>query len=161
MYTSADQIQDRGHMIKRLNNFILTSVKKIRIRSVGAVLLGGFAGLSLNSTIIPTAMSTMGVTDEFSARWAVGGYAIYTVMVWAVGGWATRRIGNSIAGAITLGSVGLISGTLLTAAAIGTDITTLFIGGITGLVYGAVGGILIAKALGDIQQSPDRANLSQ
>lgn len=155
MYTFANQIQGRGNMIKRLNNFILTSVKKIRLRAVGAVILGAFAGLSLNSTIIPTAMSSMGIIDEFSVRWAVGGYAIYTVMVWAVGGWAARRTGNGIAGGITLGLLGLVSGTLLTVVAIGSSMQALLIGGVTGLVYGAIGGALIANALGDSNPSPE------
>ena len=155
MNATADQIQGRGHMFKRLNNFILTSIKGIRLRSVGAVLLGSFAGLSFNSTIIPTVMSTVGVIDEFSARWAVAGYAVYSVMVWAVGGWAARKIGNPTVGGFILGAVGLINGVVLTGMAIGTDTKGLLFGGGAGLLYGAIGGMIITSALGSDPQRPE------
>jgi hypothetical protein len=148
MNTTAVQAESRGHMIKRLNNFILTSIKSIRLRSVGAVLLGGCAGLSLNSTILPLVMANLGVLDEFSVRWAVGGYAVYQIMVWAVGGWAARKTANPLLGSVILGFVGLVSGALVTGVAVDAGIKALLAGGAAGLVYGAIGGMLIAYTLG-------------
>jgi len=147
MNASASGLQSRGHLIKRLNNFILTALKRIRLRSVGAVLLGGMAGVSLNSTILPTAISSFGQIDELTARWELGGYAVYSFMVWAVGAWAARKTENPAAGGAVLGMVGLVSGALLTTAAFGTGLPLLLAGAGTGLVYGAVGGMLIASSL--------------
>jgi hypothetical protein len=158
MNVTVEQMQGRMNMIKRLNNFILTSIKRIRLRPAGAVILGGFAGLSLNSTILPTVLSTFGVIDEFSARWELGGFAVYTVMVWAVGGWAARKMTNPMAGGVILGSVGLISGSLLTEAAIGGGLKLLSIGGLTGLLYGAIGGMMISSALCDGNDSDKGTN---
>lgn len=149
MNASADQLQSRGHLFKRLNNLILAGMKKIRLRSVGAVFLGGFAGISFNATILPTLVSGLGFMDEFSARWELGGYAVYSFMFWAVGARAARKTGNSTLGGAILGLVGLLSGALLTTAAFGTGIQLLLVGAGGGLVYGGIGGVLIANSLRD------------
>jgi len=133
--------------LKRFNYFLLDSAKKIRFRPVAAALLGGFAGVSFNSTILPSVVSSLGPIDEFSARWELGGYAVYSFMVWSVGAWAARKTGNTMAGATVLGMVGLISGVLLTATAFGTETSLLLAGAAGGLVYGGVGGMLIANSL--------------
>jgi len=54
-------------MIKRLNKFILYKIMGIRMRPTVAVLLDGLAGLSLTSTILPTVIPVVGVTDNFTA----------------------------------------------------------------------------------------------
>lgn len=164
MQVPADTMENRENMIKRLNAGILNFVKSIRLRPVGATLLGAFAGLSLTSNIIPSVMSFMKVTDSFSARWALGGYAVYSVMLWAVGGWAVQRTGSKELGALTLGLVGLVSGVLFTSIGIGTDASTLFYGGGSAMLYGAVGGMIIGDALRDPAQPEDadpRANLKK
>jgi hypothetical protein len=148
MHASADTTMGRrDNMIKRLNAGILNFVKRIRLRSAGATILGGFAGLSLTANIIPTALSLTGATDSFMARWGLGGYAVYSIMIWAVGGWAAQRVGNKLFGALILGSVGLISGLAFIAAGIGTDAQVLVAGGGASLLYGAIGGMIIADAL--------------
>lgn len=147
MNATADPIPDRGNMIKRLNKFILSKIMGIRIRSVGAVLLGGCAGLSLTATILPTVISTLGLTDSFSARLDLAGFAVYSFMLWAVGGWAAQKTASTQAGGVILGLVGLISGALFTGMAFGAGVKPLLIGGATGLAYGTIGGMLIANAL--------------
>lgn len=147
MNVTADQLPTRGNMIKRFNNFILASLKKIRLRSVGAVFLGATAGVSFNSTILPTAISSLGLVDEFSARWELGGFAVYTLMVWAVGAWTARRTGSTALGGAVLGVVGLVSGALLAGAAFGTGFNFLLAGGGSGLIYGGIGGMLVANSL--------------
>jgi hypothetical protein len=147
MNAAAEQVEERGNMIKRMNSAILNSLKRINLRSVGAVLLGGCAGLSLTSSIIPTVMATAGIGDSFSARWALGEYAVYSMMAWAVGGWAARRTGSGAGGAIVLGFVGGASGLLLTWFALGSAMNLLLAGGGAGLVYGAFGGLLIGSTL--------------
>lgn len=147
MNATADQIPDRGNMIKRLNKFILSKIMGIRLRPVGAVFLGGFAGLSLTATILPTVISTLGLTDSFSARLDLAGYAVYSFMLWAVGGWAAQRTASTQAGGVILGLVGLVSGALFTGMAFGAGVKLLLIGGAAGLAYGTIGGMLIANAL--------------
>ena len=149
MPVTTDTMESRENMIKRLNAGILNFIKRIRIRAVGATLLGGFAGLSLTSNIIPSVMSFMGVTDSFSARWALGGYAVYSILLWAVGGWAVQKTGSKVLGAITLGFVGLVSGLFFTAIGIGTEASALLFGGGSAMLYGAVGGMIIGDALRD------------
>lgn len=149
MPVSADTMENRENMIKRLNAGILNFLKRIKLRRVGATLLGSFAGLSLTSNIIPSVLSFAGITDNFSARWALGGYAVYSMMIWGVGGWAVQKTGSMKLGAIILGSVGLVSGLLFTSIGIGTDINALLYGGGAAMLYGAIGGMMIGEALRD------------
>lgn len=158
MQAPADAMENRENMIlkmiRRLNAAILKFVMGIRLRPAAAVILGGFAGLSLTANIMPSAMSFTGVMDNYSARWDLGGYAVYSVMAWAVGGWAAQKTGSKKLGAIILGFVGLASGLLFTAAGIGTGINALFTGGGAAMLYGAIGGMIIGDALRDVAK-PD------
>ena len=149
MPVSCDTMENRGNMIKRLNAGILNFVKRIKLRPVGATLLGAFAGLSITSNVIPSALSFMGVTDSFSARWGLGGYAVYSMMLWAVGGWAVQKTGSKSLGALTLGLVGLVGGLVFTGIGIGTEASTLLYGGGSAMLYGAVGGVIIGDSLRD------------
>jgi len=87
--------------------------------------------------------------DSFSARWGLGGFAVYSMMSWAVGGWAVQRTGDKKLGAIVLGSVGLATGLLFTGIGIGTEMNILLTGGGAALLYGAVGGMIVGDALRD------------
>jgi len=151
MRFSADTMETRENMImkifRRLNAAILTFVMGIKLRSTGATLLGGLAGLSLISNVIPSAMEFTGSMDSFTARWDLGGYAVYSVMAWAVGGWAVQKTGSKMLGAIILGFVGLTSGLVFTANGIGTQMNVLLTGGGVALLYGAIGGLIIGDAL--------------
>ena len=135
--------------IRSFNAGILKFVMSIRFRSVGATLLGGFAGLSLTSNVIPSALSMMGYMDSFEARWGLGGFAVYSMMAWAVGGWAVQKTGDKKPGAIILGIVGLASGLLFTGIGIGREMHILMTGGGAALLYGAIGGMIIGDALRD------------
>jgi len=153
MSVPAETMENRNNMIVKMirtfNAGILRFIMGIRFRSVGATVLGGFAGLSITSNIIPSAMEFNGLMDSFSARWGLGGFAVYSVMAWAVGGWAVQRTGSKKLGAFVLGLVGLSTGLLFTGVGIGTDINVLMTGGGAALLYGAVGGMIIGDALRD------------
>lgn len=153
MQTSVETMENRNNMIlkmiRKFNAGILKLVMGIKLRSVGATILGGFAGLSITSNIIPSAMELTGIMNTFSARWGLGGYAVYSIMAWAVGGWAVQRTGSKKLGAIILGSVGLTTGLLFTGVGLGTEFNILLIGGGASLLYGAVGGMIIGDALRD------------
>ena len=151
MQVSAAPVESHANMIvktfRRFNAGIVRSIMSIRLRAVGATLISSFAGLSLTTTIIPTAMETLVGIDTFSARWALGGFAVYSMMAWAVGGWAVQRTGDKRLGAIILGFVGLVTGLVFTGVGIGTESNVLMTGGGAALLYGAIGGLIIGDAL--------------
>jgi hypothetical protein len=134
-------------MIKRFNSYVLSKIMGIRLRSVGAVFLGGFAGLSLTTTVLPEVIATLGVTDSFSARIDLAGYAVYSFILWAFGGWAAQRTASTQAGGVVLGLVGLVSGAIFAYLGFGAVTELLLACAAAGLAYGTVGGMLIAAAL--------------
>jgi hypothetical protein len=164
MRVPANSMENKENMIlktiRRFNEGILKFVMSIKFRSIGATLLSSFAGLSLTTTIIPSAISFTGIMDDFSARWALGGFAVYSMMAWAVGGWAAQKTGSRLLGAIILGFVGLTTGLLFTGVGIGTDTNILLTGGGAALLYGAIGGMIIADALRNPPQDKNRPDAS-
>ena len=157
MNLAASTMESSGNMIvkmiRRFNAVIIHFIMNIKLRAIGATLLSSFAGLSLTTTIIPTALTTMVGLDTFSARWGLGGFAVYSMMTWAVGGWAAQRTGNKWLGAIILGAVGLATGLLFTAVGIGSELNLLMTGGGAGLLYGSIGGMILADALSSLPVS--------
>ncbi len=156
---SADTLESKENMIlKTIRSFnagIVKFIMGIKFRAIGATILSSFAGLSLTSNIIPSALTFTGIQDTFSVRWALGGFAVYSMMAWAVGGWAAQRTGSRMLGAIILGFVGLATGLLFTAVGIGTDLKIMLTGGGAALLYGAIGGMIIADALRSPQYDPN------
>ncbi|MBO3713918.1 MAG: hypothetical protein J5X23_02750 [Candidatus Accumulibacter sp.] len=135
-------------MIKRLNQYILSKIMGIRLRPTGAVFLGGFAGLSLTASVLPTVISILGVTDSFSARIDLAGLAVYAFISWAVGGWAAQRTASAHLGAVILGLVGLVSAAFFSVMTYGAESELLLLlCAAAGLAYGSFGGMLIAVAL--------------
>ncbi len=159
MNSVSNAMESRPNMILKMfrtfNAAIVRFVMCIRFRAIGATLLASFAGLSLTTNIIPSAISMMGLMDSFSARWGLGGFAVYSMMAWAVGGWAVQKTGDKRMGAIVLGTVGLITGLLFTAVGIGTAPNILLAGGGAALLYGAIGGMIIGDALRDPPADPN------
>lgn len=153
MKATSDQIQGRGNMFKRFNQFIVAKIWGIRLRPTGAAFLGACAGLSLTASVLPTVISFLEVTDSFSARFDLAGFAVYAVMLWAVGGWAAQRTSNALGGAIVLGLVGLVSSVVFIGLAYGAVQEMLLFGGAGGLAYGALGGMLIATALAEVKET--------
>lgn len=159
MNAATNTMESRENMIlKMIRNFnagIVRFVMGIRFRAIGATMLASFAGLSLTTNVIPSAISMMGLMDSFSARWGLGGFAVYSMMAWAVGGWAVQKTGDKKLGAIVLGSVGLTTGLLFTGVGISTEMNILLAGGGAALLYGAIGGMIIGDALRDPPADPN------
>jgi len=149
MKATPGQIPGRDNMFKRFNKFIVAKIWGIRLRPAGAAFMGACAGLSLTSTVLPTVISAVGVTDDFSARVDLAEFAVYAVMLWAVGGWAAQKTGRTLGGAIILGLVGSISAAVFTGLAYGMVKELLLYCAAGGLAYGVVGGMLIATALAE------------
>ncbi len=149
MAAKADPPGGRLSMIQRLNRFILSKILGIRLRPTGAVILGGFAGLSLTTTILPSVLSMLGITDEFSARLDLAGFAVYSFLTWAIGGWAAQRRASPQVGAVILGLLGSVSAALFAGLAYGAEQELILLCAAAGLAYGSIGGMLIAIALGE------------
>ncbi|OGU14943.1 MAG: hypothetical protein A2076_15670 [Geobacteraceae bacterium GWC2_53_11] len=159
MNAATTALENRQNMILKMfrtfNAGIVRFVMGIRFRAVGATMLASFAGLSLTTNVIPSAISMMGLMDTFSARWGLGGFAVYSMMSWAVGGWAVQKTGDKRMGAIVLGLVGLTTGLLFTGFGISTEMNILLTGGGAALLYGAIGGLIIGDALRDPPADPN------
>jgi len=150
MRAQASTMENRENMIlafiNRLNAAILKYIMTTKLRTVGAVILGALGGLSLTVNIIPTAMEYTGIMESFSARWAIGGFAAYSMIIWGIGARSVQKIGSKKFGAIILGSVGCASGLIITGVGIGMEMNALLTGGGVALLYGAVGGMIIGDA---------------
>lgn len=159
MNAATTTLEPRENMIVKMfrtfNAAIVRFIMGIRFRAIGATLLASFAGLSLTTNIIPSAISMLGLMDSFSARWELGGFAVYSMMAWGMGGWAVQKTGDKKPGAVVLGTVGLATGLLFTAVGIGTDMNFLLAGGGAALLYGAIGGMIIGDALRDPPHDPN------
>ncbi len=84
--------------------------------------------------------------DSFSARWDLGGFAAYSMIIWGIGARSAQKVGSKLFGAIILGSVGLASGLIFAGVGISTQLNVLLTGGGVALLYGAVGGMIIGDA---------------
>lgn len=150
MSAPAGTMENKENMILafigRFNAAILKYIMTTKLRTVGATILGALGGLSLTVNIIPTAMEYSGIMESFSARWAIGGFAVYSMIIWGIGARSAQKIGSKKFGAIILGSVGFASGMIITGVGIGTDPITMLTGGGVALLYGAVGGMIIGDA---------------
>ncbi|MEJ2690486.1 MAG: hypothetical protein P8130_11155 [Deltaproteobacteria bacterium] len=128
-------------------------IKNRMFRFAIGTILGGFAGLSLTSSILPTALSALGHGDPFFNRYALSGYAAHTTLVWALCGWVIVRLNRPKLAMTLLGLVGVLSGVLLIVISFGAKTPLLLAGGISGGLYGLVGGLL----LGTFLRSPNHS----
>ncbi|MFA7404679.1 MAG: hypothetical protein WC007_11820 [Pelobacteraceae bacterium] len=150
MRISADTLENKENMIlaliRRVNAAVLKYILTTKLRTIGATILGALGGLSLVANIIPTAMEYTGTMDSFQARWELGGFAVYTMIIWGLGARSIQKIGDKKVGAIILGLVGCASALIVTGVGINTEINTLITAGGAALLYGAFAGLLIADA---------------
>jgi hypothetical protein len=125
-------------------------IKSKGIRLLLGTILGGFAGLSMTSSVLPTVLAMMGIGDSIFNRWILADYAAHSTLVWAVGGWAVVKMDNPKFGSLILGLVGAVSGALLMYVGFGQDqqqVELMLAGGVTGAGYGAIGGLLLGTVL--------------
>ncbi len=128
-------------------------IKNRMLRLAIGTILGGFAGLSLTSSILPTALSALGIGDPFFNRFALSGYAAHVTLVWALCGWVIVRLDRPRLAMSLLGLAGVLSGVLLIVVSFGAKTSLLLTGGISGGLYGLVAGLL----LGTVLRSPNHS----
>ena len=117
------------------------------LRTIVALFLGGAAGVSLCVSILPMVLQLRGAGDTAGLAFYLSRYMLLTALVWAVGALIVTRVKQLQAAGIIVGVVGVISGAGLVALALAPVLQYLVVGGITGLVYGYLGGLILGRLL--------------
>lgn len=120
-------------------------VRNPRVRLVLVVILCALAGMSLCLGILPMALSKAKIGDETVLLQLLSRFTPYVMLIWAIGGWGVFRTGFPLGSGIVLGLTGLSSGLFLVLVALHPAIKILAVGGITGLVYGFLGGLIVSR----------------
>ncbi len=122
-------------------------IKNPILRALAGVLLGACASLSLTISILPMTLHQAGIGDETTLARLLSQYLPHAALIWAVGGWAVTRTGFAWGGGLVLGTTGLATGLFLMFAALHPAAKILAVGGVTGLIYGFLGGLLLSRLL--------------
>lgn len=117
------------------------------VRGIFGTILGGFAGLSLTSSVLPTVIAGLTGDDSFFIRFALSDYAAHAFLLWAVAGWALTRHPSMKMGALIFLLVGAISGAGLGIAALGAGPTVLACSTVASAVYALIGGLMLGRIL--------------
>jgi hypothetical protein len=117
------------------------------LRAFIALLLGGAAGASFCISVLPTALQVGGAGDPSALAYYLSRYMIYTALFWAAAGWSVTRVQHLQAAGIIVAMVGLISGTGLVALALAPNLKYMAVGGLGGLTYGYLGGLILGRIL--------------
>jgi hypothetical protein len=124
-------------------------MKKGPLRVALGVILGGCAGLSLTTSILPLLVGSVSGIETFFVRMQVAGYAAHTAILWALGGGATARWGGNKVGTVALGACGLLSGAWLSFFVLRASLPVASAGTLGALVYGVVGGLILGTVFTD------------
>ena len=116
------------------------------LRMITGLFFGGFAGLSLTTAIIPLVMSNFFNLYSIDLLLAVRGFGIPLAVAWAIGGAAIGWFGGVRFGGAVLGGLGLLSGIILGAFALGGDVALVAASALAGLAYGGIGGLILGRA---------------
>lgn len=117
------------------------------LRSLAGALLGAFAGTSLALSILPLVLRWGGLGDDLELIRALSRYVPHAAAVGAGGGWAAARTAFPLAGGIVMAVAGLAAALVVTAAGVAAAPGALLLAGVGGLVYGFLGGLIIARLL--------------
>lgn len=117
------------------------------LRYVAAVLLGGAAGVSLCISILPMVLQLRGAGDMSALAYYLSGLLVPSALVWAVGAVSVARIPQLQAAGITMAVVGAVSGAGLVALGLAPVLRFVVTGGMTGLIYGYLGGLIFCRLL--------------
>ena len=116
------------------------------LRMLFGVCIGAFAGISLVTGIVPFVLARLFGINSFQALIAVQGFIIPTVILWAFGGGLVGWQGGSSIGGFILGVCGAITGAILGLFAFEGVLAIVTAGFLSGLIYGAVGGLILGYA---------------
>lgn len=122
-------------------------IRNSKLRALLGVVLGACAGTSLCLSILPLTLFQAGIGDETVLAGLLVRFVPYVALIWAAGGWGVSRLGFPLGGGIVMGGAGLASGLFAVSAALHTAPKILLVGGVTGLIYGFLGGLLLGRVL--------------
>ncbi|MCP4574074.1 MAG: hypothetical protein GY838_17070 [bacterium] len=117
------------------------------LRSLAGALLGAFAGTSLALSVLPLVLRWGGFGDDLELTRVLSSYVPHAAAICAGGGWSAARTGFPLAGGLVMAVAGLAAGLVVAAVGVGTALLALVLGGIGGLVYGFLGGLIIVRLL--------------
>lgn len=124
-------------------------IKNTKLRLLIGAVLGAGAGASLCLSILPTVLFQAQVGDETTLAFLFSPYVIYIALIWVVGAWAVTRTGFVLGGGLVLGLTGLASSLFLVLIALHPAVKILAVAGLTGSIYGFLGGLLLSRVLTD------------
>lgn len=117
------------------------------LRTIIALFLGGAAGVSFCVSILPMVLQLRGAGDTSGLAFYLSRYMLWTAIVWAVGGLVVTRVKHLQAAGVIVGVIGVVSGAGLVALALAPVLEYLVVGGVSGLVYGYLGGLILGRLL--------------
>lgn len=117
------------------------------LRTLAALFLGGAAGVSLCVSVLPMILQLRGAGDASALAFYLSRYLVPSALVWAVGGVSVARVRHLQAAGIIMGLVGVVTGTGLVGLGLAPVLEYLVVGGLTGLIYGYLGGLILGRVL--------------
>ncbi len=120
-------------------------MKRGVLRVLLGIMIGIAGGFSLTLTIFPYVTSKIFDTPTFDLG-SLFSFVTPIVILWALGGAIVGWYGGVRLGGLVIGLCGALAGFLLGAVALGGDLQLTTIGILVGLMYGALGGLMIGAA---------------
>lgn len=130
-------------------------IRNPHLRALLGIVLGACAGASLCVSMLPLALYQARVGDEAVLARLLLAYLPHVALIWAAGGWGASRVAFPLGGGVVLGVAGLVSGMFAASAALHVAPKILAVGGVTGLVYGFLGGLLLGRVLAPVAAGAD------
>ncbi|MFQ5612381.1 MAG: hypothetical protein ACE5H9_09635 [Anaerolineae bacterium] len=122
---------------------MITHNRKWRI-PLGAF-VGAIGGISLTTSIFPFAVTKIFTYITFEALLGVLSFTVPMALLWAIGGGLVGYRGGARAGGLIFGLCGLLAGLILALFAAGGDLPLVAVGGVTGVLYGIPGGLIMGR----------------
>lgn len=114
-------------------------------RALFGALVGGMGGVSLTATILPYVIAQFMGRISLEAVVNMRGMALLMALLWAIGGGIVGWLGGERPGGIVLGLCGAVTGLTLALIAAPDNPLVIVLGVAVGLVYGALGGIIMGR----------------
>jgi len=122
-------------------------IKNPKLRLLLGAVLSACAGMSLCLSVLPLVMFQAQIGDEVTLTYLFSKYLLHCALIWIIGGWGVTRINFPIGGGLVLAFTGLATGLFLVFAALHPTPKILLVGGVAGLIYGFLGGLLLGRVL--------------
>jgi len=120
-------------------------MRKGPLRIAFGAILGGFAGLSLTTSILPLIVSLASEMEAFMVRFQLGGYASHMALLWGTAAGLVAWRGGPKLGAWLLGGSGLLSGAFLGFLGLGGTGPLMLVSMAGALAYGLIGGVILGS----------------